>query len=372
MKHSTLGASAAHRWLECPASVRMQEGEKDTAGFAAQEGTAAHALGEEALRAQLHPDTFIGDTFEGFVVDAEMAEQVGKYYDYVTDLFNSENHNLMIERRVEYTDWVPNGFGTADAIAIGNGVCHVIDLKYGKSPVYADNNPQGMLYALGCLQGFEWLHDMDLFVIHIIQPRIGNFSEWSIRKDDLIAFGEYARERAALTLLEHAPYAPSAKSCQWCKAQARCEALAEHNLEILCSDFDSIDLPEVGKLTNEEIAQIIPNAGLIKGWLDALATKALDEALVGAMPGYKAVAGRSTREWGDAEAAEKFLRQTRKLKVDQAYTKKLISPTQAEKILGKKDDRLNGLIVKPPGKPSLAPADDKRPALNNLDDFEAI
>lgn len=376
--HSKLGASSAHRWLTCPASVRMQEGEKDKAGFAANEGTAAHALAEEALRQGEHPSKFIGQTFEGFIVDNEMAHNVGLYFGYVSEIFmNEEGEDLLIEQQLRYDKWVPKGFGTADAIVItSSGIAHVIDLKYGKGvAVYADENPQGMLYALGVLQEYEWLHDIHEFVIHIVQPRIGNYSEWSITTDRLMDFGDYARQRAALVKTNDAPFGPSDKACQWCKAQSRCEALAKHNFEVIGSDFDNLDMLELSvpnKLSNDQLAQIIPNTGLIKGWLDAIQEKVLDEALAGTMPGYKAVAGRSIRRWDNVEVAEKFLRQTRKLKVDQAYTKKLISPTQAEKIIGKKDSKLQALIVKPEGKPTLAPADDKRPAINNSDDFDDL
>lgn len=374
MIHSKLGASSAHRWMACPASVRMQEGEKDTAGFAAQEGTAAHALAEESLRQGEHPKSFLAHTFEGFDVDDEMANNVGSYFDYVMDIAHNCD-DMMIEQRVEYTDWVAGGFGTADAIVIKDGVCHVIDLKYGRNPVYADDNPQGQLYALGVLQCWSWLHDIEDVVIHIVQPRIGNYSEWSITPDELYKFGAVAKRAAEQSQQPDAPFGPDDKACQWCKAQARCEALAKHNFDVIGSDFDNLDCLELavpGKMSNEQLSKILPNAALIKGWLDSIADKALDEAITGAMPGYKAVAGITRRQWADANAAEDFLRKTKRLKVDQAYTKKLISPTQAEKILGKKDERLKDLIVKPQGKPTLALESDKRPAINNSDDFESL
>lgn len=373
--HAKLGASSSARWLTCPASVRMQEGEKDTTSAAAAEGTAAHALAEESLRSGNCPSNFIGEHFEGFEVDDLMAYNVSQYFDYVMDIAHNCD-DLMIEQRLSYSNWVPKGFGTADAIVIEDGTAHIIDLKYGKGiAVYAEENTQGQLYALGVLQEYEWLHDIDRFIIHIVQPRLSNYSEWAISKEDLLKFGAYAKERAELALRDDAPFGPSAKACQWCKAQARCEALARHNVEVIGADFDDLDNiepPCAGKMTNEQLAQLLPNIDLINGWLKALQEKALEEALSGQMPGYKAVAGRSIRKWGDEAAAEKFLRQTRKLKVDQAYTKKLISPTQAEKIIGKKDQKLQALIVKPEGKPTLAPADDKRPAINAADDFENV
>lgn len=374
MNHSKLGASSSSRWLACPASVKMQEGEKDSAGQAAAKGTAYHALGEKCLKRDKHPREYAGYTIEGFEVDQDMISCVGEYFDYVMDLAHSCD-DLMVEQRLSYTNWVPNGFGTADAIVIENGVAHVCDLKTGNIAVSAVENSQGQLYALGVMQEYEWLHDIDLFIVHIIQPTTNNYSEWSIKRDDLLKFGEYAKTRAALAEQPEPPFGPSAKACQWCKAQGSCKALAEHNLKVIGADFDSlddVDLIDTCKLDSDQIAQILPHADLITGWLKAMQDKALDLALFGSMPGYKAVAGRSIRKWGDEEAAENFLRKTRKLKVDQAYTKKLISPTQAEKLLGKKDDKLKSLIVKPVGKPTLAPESDKRPALDNSDDFDNL
>lgn len=374
MKHSTLGASSSARWLSCPASVKMVEGLKDKGSFFAAEGTAAHDLAEQALNADKPASEFIGNEISGFIVNDEMANNVQRYVDYIADIQEgSVNPTLLVEQRVSYEEWVPQGFGTSDAIVIDGETVHVIDLKYGKGEaVYADNNTQAMLYALGVLQGFNHIHDFKTFVLHIVQPRIGNYSEWSISCEDLLAFGEYASERAELCGTKDAPFGPSEKACRWCKASGNCKALAEHNLKIIGAEFDDLEnitIPDTNKLTADQVAKLLPNVTLITGWLKAVESYALDAICSGGeIPGYKAVNGRSNRRWADnsEDIVVNMLG-------EQAYTRKLITPTQAEKILKKEFSELSDVVVKPEGKATLVPVTDKRPPISTiLDEFKEV
>lgn len=367
--HAKLSPSSAHRWLYCAGSVTLEAGLPDQSTEFSREGTAAHALAEWCLREKLHPTEFVGDVIENWAVTPEMANAVADYVDYVRNV-HAQTHNstLLVEQRVEFTNWVPGGFGTSDAIVIGDGLCHVIDLKFGQGVrVNAYRNEQAMLYALGVFQTFSPLYDIDTFVLHIHMPRLDYVSEYTITVTDLLNWAsDVVRPAAAKAVDGELAFAPGEKACRFCKARATCKALAKHNYELAIGRFDDLDAdaqpvsPQL--LSVDEITKLLPKMSLLKQWasdVEEYATSVLTSG--GTLPGYKLVEGRSVRQWASDQAAEELLISL--VGVEHAFTKKLVSPAQAEKVLGRaKAGVISDLVTKPRGKPTLAPDTDPRPA----------
>lgn len=374
--HATLGASNAHRWLVCPGSVEAERDIPNTTSPFAEEGTEAHELAEMALRmAHLPPEHVDADDFDRYAhikshewldlyENTEMADFVRVYVDYVNqaakgaDLFE-------IEQRVSYADWVEGGFGTADAVIIKDGVIHVCDLKYGMGVrVDAEDNPQGMLYALGAYAENSWIGDIHTARISIVQPRLDHISEWEISIDALLRWAEWAKQRAEETAEDDAPRVPGEKQCRFCRAKASCQSLSDMTEAVILSEFDDLDnMAKANTLSDAQMRVALEAKPLIESWLSAI------ESLVkgrlsdgGTFGGYKLVEGRSNRRWVNERDAETKLVE---LLDDKAFApRKIISPAQAEKALGKKRaSDVADLIVKPSGAPTLARETDPRPAL---------
>ena len=361
--HAKLGASNAHRWLMCPGSVAAEDGLPDTTSPAAAEGTVAHELAELALRT--------GATALNSFADHEMAEYVREYFEYV--MLHQGDNTLMIEERVDYSDWVPGGFGTADAIIIGDDKLHIVDLKYGMGVrVDAENNPQGMLYALGVWAQYGWMTDAKEITISIVQPRLYSVSEWSIGVDDLLRWAEWAKQRAEATADPDAPRVPGESQCKFCKAKASCAALRDYTEAALMVSFSNLDdIPPANTLTDDQMSAALEARPLIEAWLSAIADHAKTRLADGeTFDGWKLVEGRSVRRWIDEGVATEAL--VNMLGLDAYAPKKLLSPAQAEKALGKgRKAEIGKLITKPMGAPTLAPASDNRPAINVSDaDFD--
>lgn len=367
MPHAKLSASGSSRWLNCPGSVAAESEFKDTGSIFAQEGTAAHELADRCLNGQLSPDSFIGEVIEGVEVDAEMAEYVQGYVSFVKSF--SGDH--FYEQRVDFSPWVPEGFGTSDAIVLSGKTINIVDLKTGKGvAVDAENNSQGMLYGLGVYNDFGYLLDeVETIVIHIYQPRINNFSEWEISLKDLLKWGEWVKLQADLALSKEAERVAGEKQCQWCKAKATCKTLADYTQMIITAEFDNLDdMESPDKLSSDKIKLALENKSLITGWLDAVEKHVTGILLDGGkFDGFKMVEGRSVRRWSDEAQAEQTLLGLKD--ESDIYTKKLLSPAQAEKLLGKDKKLLADIIEKPSGKPTLAKESDKRPAIKNIDDM---
>lgn len=372
--HAKLSASGAHRWMNCPGSVGQEDGLPDTSSPYAQEGTWAHDLAEACLKEGANADQVV--IAEGHYTDTP--DQVQEYIQMYLDYVRSISGELFIEQRVDFSPWVPEGFGTADAIILNDGVAHVIDLKYGKGlKVDADENPQALLYALGTLNEYDYLYDVHTFKVVIVQPRLDHISEWEISRADLLKWAELAKAAAEAALSDDAPFNPGEKQCQWCKAKAFCKPRAEHNLKIASEGFEAIgdDIVPISRdqLSVEDIAALLPHFKEIANWMKDLEGHAYNLAMQGQdIPDHKLVEGRSLRKWLDEDAAEKKLK--RDLGAANAYTKKILSPSQAEKAYGKDKDKLQELITKPSGKPTLVPASDKRPAIqvDTTEGFSAV
>lgn len=364
MAHAKLGASKAHRWMTCPASVKLESNLPDSASFFAQEGTAAHALAEECLLKQKPPEEFIGAEFEGFTVDEDMANHVATYVDFCNSQEGDEAH---VELRVDYSQWAEGGFGTADYVSIADGVLHVIDLKYGKGiKVNANRNEQLMLYGLGAAHAFS--DKVDTVNMTIVQPRLDHIDTYSMRTKDLFKWADdVVKPAAELAMSTDANFNPTKKACHFCKAKPTCRHLAKHNYNLTLGSFENLDEPLVVNtahlLSVEEISNLLPKMDALIGWAQSIQKHALKLLLDGStLPNFKLVAGRSQRKWLDVKIAEE---QLITLLGDEAYVSKLISPAQAEKAMGKVQlSEIANLIHKQEGKPIIAPDTDPRPALN--------
>lgn len=358
--HALLSASGSATWLNCTGSVKanLQYGKAfNTSSEYAELGTAAHELGETCLRTGNPAIQYEGQKFNGFVVDKDMAGYVQQYADYVNGLLKPDSI-LKIEQRVPFTDWVKDGFGTADAIIIHtDGVIDVIDYKHGQGiAVSAVDNTQGQLYALGVYQEFSSFVDIKKINIHIVQPRKDNFSDWSISVDDLLEFGEFVKDRAEQALSDNAPRTPSAKACQWCihGRQGNCKEQADFVANVINQEFEDIDPDAVQNLSDDRKAEILKHKKLIETFLKSIEDSVFKTiADGGEFKGYKIVEGRSIRKWKEG-AETKIVEQLG----DDAFDKKLIGITKAQKLLGK--DAMEELTEKPQGKPTLAPEEDKR------------
>ena len=385
--HAKLGASNAHRWLVCAGSVAAEEGLEDKTSTFAEEGTRAHEMAESCLAiAHSYPEHVDFDDWPLYaqvkseeylahiVDDPEMGGHVAMYVDYVNRLI-ADCDLYAIEQRVEYSDWVDNGFGTADAIVLSGNVLHVCDLKYGMGVrVDAEDNPQGMLYALGAYAKYSKSHVIDVVRIAIVQPRLDHISEWEISVERLLGWAEWVSQRAEATQEENAERVPGEKQCRFCKAKATCAALKDYTESIIMADFDDLDdLPKANTLNDDALRKALDAKPLIEGWLSAV-ERVIKERLEGGdgFPGYKLVEGRSQRRWTNEKAAQTALVDL--VGEDKAFNVKLISPSQAEKVLGKsRKGDIEGLITKPSGAPTLAPETDNRPAINlSADDFDVI
>ncbi len=364
-EHAKLSASGAHRWMNCPASIRMEENIPEQTSEYAIEGITAHSIAESCLAKGLNPEDMELDKLLLNSLDS-MQELKGSIQIYL-DFVRSIPGKLLIEQRVDFSEWVPGGFGTADIIIFNpkTRICHVVDLKYGKGvKVNAFENPQLKLYAAGAFSDYDWLYGIEKFNMVIVQPRLDHISEYSILTENLLHWCNYVvKPSAKLTFSTDAPFSPGEKQCRFCRAKSTCKGLAEFNLELAQKEFLNLDTPtpEVNILTDNQISNILIHRKLITDWISSLEKYATDLLISGkSFPNFKLVHGRANRSWKDVTEAEKALKE--KLKISEIFEKKMISPSKAEKLLKKDDSIFKNHVYKPEGKLTLVSETDPRPA----------
>ena len=368
--HALLAPSSSERWINCPPSAKENAVQQDTSSSYAQQGTDAHALCEYKVKKALGHR--VRDPTEDLTYfDEEMAECSDTYCEFVMEQVETAKQNcsdplVLVEQRLDFTRWVSESFGTADCIIVADGTLTVIDFKYGLGIlVEAENNSQMRMYALGALNLFESLYDIQTVRMIIFQPRRDNISIAEITKEELLEWAEKILVPAAVLAANGEGEYKAGKHCQFCKVKATCRKRAEYNLQMAQYDFAVPDT-----LSDDEISMILNRADTFIGWVNDVKTYALEQAISGKeFPGYKIVEGRSNRRYTNDDAVAAVV-------TDAGYDpfeKKLMGITAMTKLLGKKrfHHMLGSLIEKPHGKPTLVPESDKRPAWNTAgDDFK--
>lgn len=369
-KHAFLSASASHRWLKCPPSAKLCAETKDEASPYAQEGTDAHELCEYKVLRALGQKT---DNPSGHLdyFDEDMDTFTDQYCSYVIEQLEAakalcKDPVVLVEQRLDFSKWVPDGFGTGDCLIVADKVLHIIDFKYGLGVlVDAENNPQMMCYALGALDTYDGIYDIESVKITIFQPRRENISTFEMGKDELLKWADtYLKPTAELAYNGDGEFC-AGDHCQFCKVKADCRKRAEYNLELAKYDFE---MP--ANLDETEIAAILSKVDGLVAWVNDIKEFALSQAQSGVhYEGWKVVEGRSNRKFADEAAVADTVT---KAGFD-PYEKKLLGITAMTSLLGKKkfEELLGGLIQKPPGKPTLVPESDKRLAMNTAqNDFK--
>ena len=362
-KHAVLSASSSERWLNCPPSARLCEAYEDKGSDYAAEGSDCHALAEARLKQALGIPT--EDPVENLSwYNAEMEDCAQGYAAYVVELLETAKQTcsdpvVMIEQRVDFSRWVPSGFGTGDCICIAEGLLNIVDLKYGAGiEVSADHNPQMMLYALGALEIFDGIYDIDTIRMTIYQPRKSNISIFEMPRDELLKWAETELTPKAQLAYEGQGNFSCGEWCRFCKAKAECRERAIYNLRLAQYDFLNPAL-----LHDEEIADILGRIDALTAWASDVKEYALQQAVSGKeWTGWKLVEGRSNRKY----TSEAAVAATVEGAGFDPYERKVLGVTAMQKLLGKTrfEELLAPYIEKPQGKPTLVPESDKRPAMN--------
>ncbi len=365
-KHAILSASASHRWLSCTPSARLEQEFGNTDSEAAKEGTAAHALAEHKLKKALRMRS--RRPVSGYDSD-EMEECTDSYVEFVMEQVATAKDRckdpiVLVEQYLDFSDYVPDGFGTGDCVLVSDDALHIVDLKYGTGIlIEAEENPQMKLYALGALNLFDVLYDIKEVSMTIFQPRRENVSTWTIPVVELRHWADAVlKEKAQLAFKGEGEYA-SGPWCTFCRAAARCRARAEEKLKLVQNEFR---LPPL--LSDDEIEEILSVIPDLTKWANEISTYAIDAAINHGKEwkGFKIVEGRSIRKYRDEEAVAEAAKDAG---FKDIYRQSLIPMTEMQRLMGKTrfEEILGSLIYKPPGKPTLVPMTDKRPAMNVSD-----
>lgn len=385
--HAKLSASGSEKWMTCTPSAQLEDKYPDEGSVFAEEGTFAHAVFEQEIL------TYLGRPVEVLPADLQAKYDTQELFDHVWTAVNyaverieaarerCKDPIILVEQRLDFSLWVPEGFGTGDLVIITDGLVEVLDYKHGKGVfVDAQNNSQMRLYGLGAYNELAHLYDIQLVRMTVLQPRLNNFGSEELQVDDLLQWAQFQVEpRAKLAWAGEGEFVAGehCTSC-FCKARYTCPARAEQAIALAQQEFGLLEhaqppLPQ--SLSMERIGELLPKADMVIDWFKDLKDYALKQAEQGVtIAGHKLVEGRSNRKYSNADEVAAALVASG---ISEAviYERSLLGITAMEKAIGKKvfAEVLDGLIVKPSGKPTLVPESDKRPALSSAasaaDDF---
>lgn len=369
-KHAVLSASSSHRWLQCPPSALLCSKAGDTTSKFAIQGTDAHSLCEYKLKTALGKES--ADPTENLTYfNEEMADCADMYVQYVMEQLAAVKETckdplVLVEQRLDFSRWVPQGFGTGDCVIVADGVLSITDMKFGVGIlVEAKRNPQLMCYALGALDLFDGIYDIKQVSMTIFQPRRENISTYTIPKEELLSWADDTLKPTAELAAQGKGEFKAGEHCRFCNVKATCRKRAEYNLELARYDFA---MPST--LGDEEIEAILSKADALLSWASDVKEYALQQAVSGKeWHDWKIVEGRSNRKYVNEHAVAETVE---KAGFD-PYEHKVLGITAMTKLLGKTkfEDMLSGFIEKPQGKPTLVPMSDKRPAIHTAaNDFK--
>ena len=382
--HALLGPSGAKRWMSCPPSARLEESFQEESTDYAAEGTLAHKLAEQILRynnGEISKKALTGRLNKlkaDPLYNQEMQDYIEDYANRVWEVINETKAScpdalILFEQQLDFSEYVPEGYGTGDVVIVADDMVNVIDLKYGKGVgVSAENNPQLRLYGLGAYLEHSMLYDIRRVRMTIIQPRLENISTEEMAAEELLDWAETeVKPKAALAYAGEGDFQVG-EHCRFCRARKTCRAKANYNLELVKYEFADPPL-----LSEEEIGEVLRKADELAHWVKDITEYALAEALKGQkFDGWKLVEGTSRRKYADQDKAETALTAAGYALEVIRKPAELIGLTDMTKLLGKKkfEELLAGLVIKPEGKPTLVPESDKRPEINTADaakaDFE--
>lgn len=368
--HALLSASSSKQWLNCPPSAKQCATQEDRASPYAQQGTDAHELCEYKVLTRVCGKAAWDPTENLDYFDTEMDYSTDEYCNYVLEQFEEakklcKDPIVLVEQKLDFSRWVPEGFGTGDCLIVADDVLHIIDFKYGLGVlVDCENNSQMMCYGLGALDIYDGIYDIKVVKMTIFQPRRDNISTFTMAKDELLNWADTVLAPTAKLAYEGKGEYKAGDHCTFCKVKATCRKRAEYNLELAKYDFE---MPT--NLEDTEIAAILPRVNDLVSWVNDIKEYALQRALSGTKyDGYKVVEGKSNRRYVSDEAVVDAVTSAGY----DPYERKLLGVTAMTKLLGKAkfEELLGSLIEKPAGKPTLVPETDKRKALNTAkDDF---
>lgn len=381
--HAKLSASSSHRWLTCTPSVNLEQPYPNKSSVFAQEGTLAHELGELGLRYNLKELTKAKYNAAVKVIKVDklftedMPDYVERYVNTcmkkVAEAKSRDKFSIFkVEQRLDFSEWVPEGFGTGDFVIISDGTIEIIDLKYGKGvPVSAKDNPQMRLYALGALIEFDFVYEIQNIKMTIVQPRLDSISTDEISKEDILKWAEeFVKPKAELAMKGEGDFV-AGEHCGFCRAKSVCKARADKNLELTKFEFRTTET-----LSDNDIAEVLGKVDELVKWASDIKDYALEQALLGVVyEGYKVVEGRSNRKYTDVSRIADILI-ANEFTEDKIYKpEELLALTKMESVVGK--TKLNQLIgdyiEKPYGKPVLVSESDKRQPYNPAKaDFQEV
>lgn len=364
-KHSPCSPSSSFRWTKCTRSARINAEADDRGSLYAQQGTDAHSLCEHLVKKALGRKS--RDPTENLTwYDQEMQESAEGYRDFVVDAIEEikkscPNPYIGVEQRLDFSDWVPEGYGTGDCIIVADEIAHIIDFKYGIGlPVKATENTQLMCYGLGILETFGNLYNIKRIRLSIYQPRRENVDTWEISTEDLLKWADDVLKPAAELAYAGEGEFKAGEHCIFCRIKDTCRERADYYMDLM-----KHELEDPAELTDDEIVLILPKVEGLVGWATDLKEYVLQQALNGRKyKGFKVVEGRATRKYTDEAIVADVVE---KAGYD-PYEKKVLGITAMTKELGKKkfEELLGGLVYKPKGKPVLVSDDDKRPEYSNV------